>query len=256
MQLVSWNVNGIRAAMEKGFRDFVVDHQPDMLCLQETKAKPEQVDTSWADDLGYTQIWNPADKAGYSGTSVWTKVAPNKHTLGIGLDHHDREGRVITATFDDFHLVNVYTPNSQRGLKRLDYRMQWDADFLEYLRKLNRRKPVIFCGDLNCSHQEIDLANPKANRKNAGFTDQERAGLDAIATAKFVDSFRVFDDSPDRYTWWTYRNNARERNIGWRLDYFWVAKKFWDRVADAKILDQVFGSDHCPVQLTLKPAST
>ncbi|TWT71332.1 exodeoxyribonuclease III [Crateriforma conspicua] len=256
MQLVSWNVNGIRAAMDKGFRDFVVDHQPDMLCLQETKAKPEQVDTSWADDLGYTQIWNPAEKAGYSGTSVWTKVAPNKHTLGIGLDHHDREGRVITATFDDFHLVNVYTPNSQRGLKRLDYRMQWDADFLEYLRKLNRRKPVIFCGDLNCSHQEIDLANPKANRKNAGFTDQERAGLDAIATAKFVDSFRVFDDSPDRYTWWTYRNNARERNIGWRLDYFWVAKKFWDRVADAKILDQVFGSDHCPVQLTLKPAST
>ncbi|WP_168564549.1 exodeoxyribonuclease III [Crateriforma spongiae] len=255
MQLVSWNVNGIRAAMDKGFRDFVVDHQPDMLCLQETKAKPEQVDTSWADDLGYTQLWNPADKAGYSGTSVWTKVAPNKHTLGIGLDQHDREGRVITATFDDFHLVNVYTPNSQRGLKRLDYRMQWDADFLEYLRKLNRRKPVIFCGDLNCSHQEIDLANPKANRKNAGFTDQERAGLDAIATAKFVDSFREFDGSPDRYTWWTYRNNARERNIGWRLDYFWVAKKFWDRVADAKILDQVFGSDHCPVQLTLKSAS-
>ena len=251
MKLVSWNVNGIRAAMDKGFREFVESDQPDILCLQETKAQPEQVNTQWADDLGYQQFWNCAEKKGYSGTTIWTKIDPKKTTTGIGIEEHDSEGRVLTATFDDFHLVNVYTPNAQRGLTRLEYRQRWDADFLAYLKKINRRKPVIFCGDVNCAHQEIDLANPKSNRRNAGFTDEEREGLDNVAQAGFVDSLRMLDDQPGKYTWWTYRSNAREKNIGWRLDYFWVAKRFWDRVQDAKIRDDIFGSDHCPVELHL-----
>ena len=200
MQLVSWNVNGIRAAMEKGFREFVQSDQPEILCLQETKAESDQVDTGWAEDLGYHQIWNSANKRGYSGTSIWSKFAPKKTSLGIGVQEHDKEGRVITATFDDFHLVNVYTPNSQRGLKRLDYRLEWDQAFLAYVKKLDRRKPVIFCGDLNCAHTEIDLANPKSNKKNAGFTEQERAGLDAIVEAGFFDSFREFESGPDQYS--------------------------------------------------------
>lgn len=251
MQLVSWNVNGIRAAMEKGLREFVQADQPEILCLQETKAESDQVDTGWVEDLGYHQIWNSAKKRGYSGTSIWSKVAPKKDTLGIGIEEHDNEGRVITATFDEFHLVNVYTPNSQRGLKRLGYRLQWDEAFLAYVEKLDRRKPVIFCGDLNCAHTEIDLANPKSNKKNAGFTEQERAGLDAIVEAGFFDSFRKFESGPDQYSWWTYRNNARERNIGWRLDYFFVSNKFQNAVSSARIRSEVFGSDHCPVELTL-----
>ncbi|TWU02744.1 Exodeoxyribonuclease [Stieleria varia] len=251
MKLVSWNVNGIRAAMDKGFRDYVVADQPDVLCLQEVKAEREQVDLAWADELGYHQIWNSAQKKGYSGTSIWSKQPPKSHALGLGIDEHDQEGRVITATFDNFHLVTVYTPNSKRELLRLDYRQRWDADFLSYLRKLNRRKPVVFCGDLNCAHKEIDLANPKQNRKNAGFTDEERQGIDNVVKSGFVDSLRHFDDSPGRYTWWTYRSNAREKNIGWRLDYFWVAKKMIDSVTGADIRCDVFGSDHCPVELTL-----
>ncbi|QDT02761.1 Exodeoxyribonuclease [Rubripirellula lacrimiformis] len=255
MKLVSWNVNGIRAAMDKGLRQYVETDHPDILCLQEVKAQQEQVELQWADDLGYYQIWNSAQKRGYSGTSIWSKVKPKKEVLGIGIDDHDSEGRVITATFDDFHLVNVYTPNAQRGLARLDYRMQWDHDFLEYVKKLNRRRPVIFCGDVNCAHQEIDLANPKANRKNAGFSDQERAGLNRVVEAGFVDSFRHFDPSPEKYSWWTYRMNARARNIGWRLDYFWVADKLMPRVKAAAIRDDIHGSDHCPVELVLQPAS-
>ena len=237
--------------MEKGFRDFVLADQPEILCLQETKAQSEQVDTLWAEELGYHQIWSSAQKKGYSGTSIWSKVAPKKAVLGIGVEEHDNEGRVITATFDAFHLVNVYTPNSQRGLKRLDYRLNWDEAFLAYVKKLNRRKPVIFCGDLNCAHTEIDLANPKSNKKNAGFTEQERAGLDAIVEAGFFDSFRKFEPGPDQYSWWTYRNNARERNIGWRLDYFFVSNKLQDAVSSARIRPEVFGSDHCPVELNL-----
>ena len=237
--------------MDKGFRDFVEIDQPDVLCLQETKAEPDQVDAGWADDLGYHRIWNCAHKRGYSGTSIWSKTRPKKHVLGIGITQHDGEGRVITATFDDFHLVNVYTPNAQRGLARIEYRQQWDTDFLSYIRRLNRRKPVIFCGDLNCAHQEIDLANPQANRRNAGFSDEERAGLNNVVDAGFVDSFRRMDPGPDQYTWWTYRNDARKRNIGWRIDYFFVANKFWDRVSGARIRAEVFGSDHCPVELTL-----
>lgn len=251
MQLISWNVNGIRASMDKGFKDFIESETPDFVCLQETKAEPQQVDLTWAEALGYSFSWNCAQKRGYSGTSIWSKAKPKKTILGIGAEQHDQEGRVVTATFDDFHLVNVYTPNAQRGLKRLDYRLEWDAAFLAYVRKLNRRKPVIFCGDLNCAHKEIDLKNPKANKKNAGFSEQEREGVDNILAGGFVDSFRHFEDGPENYSWWTYRNNARERNIGWRLDYFMVAEKFIDNVSAAAIRTDVFGSDHCPVEITI-----
>lgn len=251
MKLASWNVNGIRAAMDKGFREYVENDQPDILCLQETKAEPSQVDLAWADELGYQQTWNCAEKKGYSGTSIWSKKSPKKVALGLGIEEHDKEGRVITATFDDFHLVTVYTPNAQRGLARLDYRIDWDRSFLAYVKKLGRRKPVIFCGDLNCAHKEIDLANPKANRKNAGFSDEERAGMDDILHAGFLDTFREFDESAEKYSWWTYRMNARERNIGWRLDYFWVSKRFKDRLVGATIRTDIFGSDHCPVELEI-----
>ena len=251
MRLLSWNVNGIRACVRKGFSDFVQADAPDVLCIQETKASEDQLDLEWAHELGYETHFNSALKKGYSGTAIWTKTKPKKIKFGIGIEEHDQEGRVITATYEDYHLVTVYTPNAQRGLKRLDYRIEWDTAFLAYCRKLNRRKPVIFCGDLNCAHQEIDLANPKANRKNAGFSDEERAGLDHIANAGFVDVFRTLHPEPDHYTWWTMRTNARERNIGWRLDYFWVAKKLMDRVKSASIRNDVFGSDHCPVELVL-----
>ena len=251
MKLVSWNVNGIRASMDNGFREFVEAEPPDMLCLQEVKAEREQVDLAWADELGYHQLWNSAEKKGYSGTSIWSLLKPKKETRGIGIEEHDHEGRVATATFEDFHLVNVYTPNAQRGLARLDYRVQWDGAFLAYVKKLNRRKPVIFCGDINCAHKEIDLANPKANRKNAGFTEEERAGMDAIVNAGFIDSFRKFDERGGQYSWWTYRSGAREKNVGWRLDYFFVAKRLWNRVTGAGIRNDVFGSDHCPVELFL-----
>jgi len=251
MKLVSWNVNGIRACIKKGFREYVEAEQPDMLCLQETKAQEDQLELDWVHELGYHMTFNSAVKKGYSGTAIWSKTKPKKTVLGLGIKEHDQEGRVITATYDDFHLVTVYTPNSQRGLKRIDYRMQWDEDFLAYVKKLNRRKPVIFCGDINCAHKEIDLANPKANKKNAGFSEQERAGVDRIAAAGFLDAFRQFDDGPENYSWWTMRVNARERNIGWRLDYFWVAKKFWDRVESATIRDDIFGSDHCPVEIEI-----
>lgn len=237
--------------MDKGLRQYVESETPDIVCLQETKAQPEQVDTQWAAELGYTQLWNWAMKKGYSGTSIWSKLPVKKSVNGLGITDHDNEGRMITATFDDFHLVNVYTPNSQRDLARLDYRQEWDAAFLDYVRRLNRRKPVIFCGDLNCSHHEIDLANPKANRKNAGFTEQERGALDAMESAGFVDSFRQFETGPDHYSWWTYRSGARERNIGWRLDYFWVAKRFMSQVTGARIRPEIKGSDHCPVELDI-----
>lgn len=252
MQLVSWNVNGIRAAMDKGFRGYLESSQPDVICLQEIKAESDQVDLSWADDLGYTtRIWNSAKKKGYSGTAIFSKADIVSHKLDMGVDEHDNEGRIITADLGDFQLVTVYTPNSQRGLLRLDYRMDWDKTFLTFLRKLEKKKPVVFCGDLNCAHHEIDLANPKSNQRNAGFTTEERAGLDKVVEAGFIDSFRQFNEEPGNYSWWTYRSNARQKNIGWRLDYFWVSPKFWDSVKDAKILPDVFGSDHCPVTLEL-----
>ena len=252
MQLISWNVNGIRAAMDKGFREFVEREQPDMLCLQETKAEPEQVDLSWADDLGYYQTWNCAEKKGYSGTTIWSKIKPKKVVLGLGIEEHDKEGRVVTATFEDFHLVTVYTPNAQRGLARLDYRVAWDATFLNYVKKLNQRKPVVFCGDLNVAHHEIDLANPKANKKNAGFTIEERTALDELVLAGFIDTFREFNNASGQYSWWTYRSNAREKNVGWRLDYFWASKRFRERLSGARIRSEILGSDHCPVELSIK----
>lgn len=252
MKLVSWNVNGIRASIKKGFCEFIEAEQPDVLCLQETKATPEQVDVTWADEFGYTMHWNCATKKGYSGTSIWSKPVPKSHSLGIGIPEHDNEGRVITMEYSDFTLVNVYTPNSKRGLARLDYRMSWDHNFLEFVKALDENKPVIFCGDLNCAHKEIDLANPKTNKKNAGFSIEERNGLDAMEQAGFVDAFRAFDQSAGQYSWWTNRVNARERNIGWRLDYFWVATALMDRVTDARIRNDIFGSDHCPVEITLK----
>ena len=237
--------------MDKGFREYIESEAPDVVCLQETKAEREQVDLGWAEQMGYQHYWNSAEKRGYSGVCILSKPEPSKITLGMGLEEHDKEGRVITASYPGFHLVNVYTPNSQRGLKRLDYRRQWDAAFLSYVKKLKRRKPVVFCGDLNCAHQEIDLANPKANRKNAGFSEDERMGVDNIVAAGFVDTFREFDSEPGRYTWWTYRNDARKRNIGWRIDYFFVSKNLLDRVESASIRAEILGSDHCPVEMQI-----
>lgn len=251
MKLVTWNVNGIRASMDKGLRRYVEDEQPELVCLQETKAHPDQVNTAWADDLGYHAIWNPAIKKGYSGTLVWSKIKPVRHKIGLGVPDHDNEGRVITTTFDDFTLVNVYTPNSQSELRRLAYRGQWDEAFLDFVRRRNRRHPVIFCGDLNCAHKEIDLANPKTNRKNPGFTDQERSAVDQMIDGGFVDSFRYFNDQPNQYSWWSYRSGARARNIGWRLDYFMVAKNLMQHVVSVTIRSDITGSDHCPVELVL-----
>jgi len=251
MKLVSWNVNGLRAVLQKGFRSFVEASQPDILCLQEIKAHPDQVDLTWLEETGYRLIWNPAEKRGYSGTLVGSRLPPETETLGLGLPEHDGEGRLITLAFPEFHLVTVYTPNSQRGLTRLDYRQRWDLDFLAHLERLADSKPVVFCGDLNCAHREIDLANPRENRRNAGFTDEERAGLDRIFHSGFLDSFRLFEPGPGHYTWWTYRSNARERNIGWRLDYFGVSEDLRPRVTHSRILKDVYGSDHCPVELEL-----
>ena len=251
MKIVSWNVNGIRACLKKGFRDYVESEQPDVLCLQEVKAKAEQVDLEWASELGYSIHWNSATKKGYSGTAIFSKLQAEHVVNGMGIEEHDDEGRVISAEYPEFTLVNVYTPNSKRGLARLDYRMDWDRVFLDFVVTLNEKKPVIYCGDLNCAHKEIDLANPKANKKNAGFSAEERSGLDAMVEAGFVDSFRQFDQSEGKYSWWTVRVNARERNIGWRLDYFWVAQSIVDKIKDAQIRDDIFGSDHCPVEITI-----
>ena len=253
MLLISWNVNGIRAALNKGMADFVSQENPDVLCLQETKAREEQVDLP-LEFAGYKRYWNSAQKAGYSGTAIFSKSAPLSIDYGIRHDHHDTEGRVITAEYADFSLVTVYTPNSQDELRRLDYRMQWDADFLAYVKllEIERNKPVIFCGDLNVSHQEIDLARPRENRKNAGFSDQERQGFSNMLTAGFTDTFRhLYPEQREAYSWWSYRAGARERNIGWRLDYFLVSQSLNVRIAEARILPHVHGSDHCPVALHL-----
>lgn len=248
MKLISWNVNGLRACVGKGFFEFLEREQPDMMCLQETKLQPEQA----PEVEGYYDYWNSAEKKGYSGTAIFSKTEPIAVTYDISIDVHDHEGRVITAEYPEFYLVTVYVPNSQDGLKRLDYRMTWEDDFRAYLQALDQKKPVIVCGDMNVAHKEIDLKNPKTNRKNAGFTDEERAKMTELLGAGFVDTFRHFYPEVEGvYSWWSYRFKAREKNAGWRIDYFLVSERFIDRVKDARILTDVFGSDHCPVVIEL-----
>ncbi len=264
MKLISWNVNGIRAVMKKGFLELAAEADPDVMCVQETKMQEGQAEVPLE---GYHQYWCSAERKGYSGTAVFTKKEPLNVTYGIGIEEHDREGRVITCEYDDFYLVNVYVPNSQDGLKRLDYRMTWDDAFREYLKGLETGatgdgeqsgppKPVIVCGDLNVAHKEIDLKNPKNNRKNAGFTDEERAKMTELLEAGFTDTWRYFyPDLEGVYSWWTYRFNARANNAGWRIDYFVVSEELNDRLEKAEILTEVMGSDHCPVTLTLAAAA-
>ena len=252
MKLVSWNVNGLRAVLNKGFADFVNSVDADVICLQETKAMPEQVDAPCLED-GWHGYWNSAVKKGYSGTAVFSREEPLSCQNGFGIEEHDQEGRVISLEYPDFYLVNVYTPNAQNELKRLPYRQQWDAAFLDHLQNLEERKPVIFCGDLNVAHQEIDLARPKANRKNPGFSDEEREGFGRILDAGFIDTYRHFyPDRAEAYSWWSYRANARAKNIGWRIDYFGASQALESRLGEASILADVLGSDHCPVTLSLK----
>lgn len=250
MKLLSWNVNGLRAVLRKNFLEFLAAETPDILCLQETKCRPEDVEQLWPAD--YTTYWNSAEKKGYSGTAIFTRTRPLQVTQGIGLAEHDREGRVLTAEYADFILVNSYVPNSQRELTRLPYRQQWDRDFLAYLKGLEQRKPVIWCGDLNVAHTEIDLANPKANVKNHGFTPEERAGFGAALAAGFVDTFREFEKGPRHYTWWSPMGGARGRNVGWRIDYFLASAALRPRLKSAFIRPEVLGSDHCPVGLELR----
>lgn len=251
MKLISWNVNGLRAVLRGGFADFLAAEQPDVLCLQEIKAAPGDITTPLMED--YHVTWNPAAKRGYSGVLLASRQAPVNISLGLGLAEHDTEGRIIAADLGDFYVVTCYTPNSQRELVRLPYRLSWDAAFREWLQRLDREKPVLVCGDLNCSPEEIDLANPKSNRRNAGFSDEERASFSQLLAAGFVDSFRMqHPGEPGHYTWWTYRNEARARNIGWRLDYWLVSQRFWPRVTRTAILKDVFGSDHCPVLIEIQ----
>ncbi len=250
MKLISWNVNGIRACLQKGFMDFFNEIDADIFCLQETKLSAGQLELELP---GYYQYWNYAEKKGYSGTAIFTKKEPISVTYGIGVEEHDHEGRVITAEFEDFYLVTVYTPNSQRELTRLSYRMEWEAAFLAYVKRLSEKKGLIFCGDLNVAHKEIDLKNPKTNRKNAGFTDEERACFTTVVENGFIDTFRHFyPDVTDAYSWWSYMGGARAKNVGWRIDYFVVSEDLKERLIDARIHPSVMGSDHCPVELELK----
>ena len=250
MKLISWNVNGLRACMGKGFLDFLKASDADIVCLQETKMQREQADFIIG---GYEEYWNSAEKKGYSGTAVFTKKPPLSVSYGIGIPEHDTEGRVITAEFPDFFLVNVYTPNSQQELARLPYRMQWEDAFRDYLKTLDQKKPLIVCGDMNVAHEEIDLKNPKTNRKNAGFTDEERQKMTELLSSGFIDTFRLlYPDTEGVYSWWSYRFHARDKNAGWRIDYFLVSDRLKDRVLDSRIDTDVFGSDHCPVELILK----
>lgn len=248
-KLISWNVNGLRACIGKGFLDFVKNEDADIFCIQESKLQAGQVEL---DLPGYYQYWNYAEKKGYSGTAVFTKEKPVNVTYGIGIEKHDHEGRVITLEFENFYFVTVYTPNSQDELKRLSYRMEWENDFLAYLKKLEQTGPVVFCGDLNVAHKEIDLKNPKTNRQNAGFTDEERNKFTALTNAGFIDTFRHFyPDLEGAYSWWSYRFHAREKNAGWRIDYFLVSESLKDTLSDALIYKDVFGSDHCPIGLLI-----
>ena len=250
IKLISWNVNGLRDCCDKGFRDIFTQLDADFFCLQETKMQEGQLDLSFE---GYTSYWNYAEKKGYSGTAIFTKHQPLQVTYGLGIDEHDHEGRVITLEMEKFFLVTVYTPNSQDGLKRLDYRMTWDDDFRAYLQKLDQSKPVLVCGDLNVAHKEIDLKNPKTNRMNAGFTDQEREKFQLLLDAGFIDTFRYFyPEQTNIYSWWSYRFKAREKNAGWRIDYFLASASLTDKLKEAKIHTEIFGSDHCPVEVTVE----
>lgn len=249
MKFISWNVNGLRACVGKEFEQQFKDLDADFFCLQETKMQAGQLDLSFP---GYESYWNYADKKGYSGTAIFTKHKPLNVTYGIDIDEHDHEGRVITLEMDDFYLVTVYTPNSQDGLRRLEYRMKWEDDFQAYLHKLDEKKPVIVCGDMNVAHQEIDLKNPKTNHKNAGFTDEEREKMTQLLSNGFIDTFRTLYPEQVTYSWWSYRFRAREKNTGWRIDYFLISERLRDRLEDAKIHTDMMGSDHCPVEIILK----
>jgi len=251
MKLISWNVNGFRAVLKKGFNEFVVEQQPDILCLQEVKAHRSQVEIPGV-LTDYLAFWNSAEKAGYSGVAIFTREKPLEVKHGIGISTHDTEGRVLTLEYPDFYLVNVYTPNAQDGLRRIDYRLKWDAAFRVFVEGLSAQKPVVFCGDLNVARHEIDLARPRENRQNPGFSDEERHSFENLMNAGFTDTFRHFHpDKTGAYTWWSYRAGARERNVGWRIDYFGVSNAFTSRTTAAGILPEVTGSDHCPVWLTL-----
>lgn len=248
MKLVSWNVNGLRAVLNKDFNSIFSQLDTDVLCLQETKLSAGQIDLQYE---RYTSYWNYADKKGYSGTAVFTRHLPTSHTNGIGCDIHDHEGRVVTLEFPEFFLVNVYAPNSRSELERLDYRMEWEEAFLAYVRDLDKNKPVIICGDLNVAHNDIDLKNPKTNHQSAGFTDKERDAFRRLLDAGFVDTYRHLHPETQKFSWWSYRYNARAKNIGWRIDYFLVSTRFADRLCEAEILDEIPGSDHCPVYITI-----
>ena len=249
MKLVSWNVNGLRACINKGFNDFFTAAAADIVCLQETKMQQGQAEVHFP---GYEQFWNSAEKKGYSGTAVFSRQTPLSVAYGMGIAEHDQEGRIITLEFDDYQLINVYTPNSQRGLTRLEYRMQWEDAFRDHVGRLAAQKPVVICGDLNVAHQEIDIKNPAANKNNAGFTQQERDKMTDLLASGLTDSFRhLYPERRDAYSWWSYMSNARERNIGWRIDYFLVSRRLDEQIREAAILPEVMGSDHCPVVLEI-----
>lgn len=249
MKLISWNVNGIRACLNKGFSDFFKEVNADIFCLQETKCQPEQINLEFE---GYTSYWNSAERKGYSGTAIFTKKQPVNITYGIGIEEHDKEGRIITLEFENFYLVTNYTPNAKRELERLDYRMVWEDEIRKYLLELNKKKPVIMCGDLNVAHEEIDLKNPKTNKGNAGFTNEEREKMTELLNAGFIDSYRYLYPEKIEYSWWSYMGHAREKNVGWRIDYFIVSNDFRENIKDATIYTEILGSDHCPVGLEIK----
>ena len=249
MKLISWNVNGIRACVNKGFEDFFKEINADIFCIQETKCQIDQIELEFE---GYKSFWNSAEKKGYSGTAIYTKEKPISVKYGIGIEQHDKEGRVITLEFKNFFMVNIYTPNSKRGLERLEYRQVWEDEIRKYLLDLNKIKPVIMCGDLNVAHNEIDLKNPKTNRKNAGFTDEEREKMTQLLESGFTDSFRyLYPDKKEAYSWWSYMGRARKKNVGWRIDYFIVSKNIENKIKEAKIHSEIMGSDHCPVELEI-----